>query len=118
MFNSMLYTKTFPSKLKTSKIIPIKKHGTDPKLLKSYRPISMLPSTEKIVEELLRNQLNKYFKDEKLIPKEHHGGIEGHSTVTCMTNIDLDHKFTKENKRNTAILATDLQHSTLSITVY
>ena len=62
LFNSMIHTKTFPSILKKSKIIPIKKPGSDPKILKSYRLISMLPSAEKIMEELMRNQLNKFLK--------------------------------------------------------
>ena len=56
----------------------------------------------------MRNQLQSYFERNNLIPKEHHGGLKGHSTLSCIANVDFSHKHIKERKKCTAILATDL----------
>ena len=50
----------FPNQLKIAKVVPIFKSGDDT-LFTYYRPISLLPSTSKIVERVIFNQLYAYF---------------------------------------------------------
>jgi hypothetical protein len=56
IFNLSLTTGVFPSKLKTSRIVPIYKAG-DPELCDNYRPISLLSSLSKILEKMVSIQL-------------------------------------------------------------
>ena len=41
----------FPNQLKIAKVVPILKSGDDT-LFTNYRPVSLLPSTSKVVEKL------------------------------------------------------------------
>ena len=52
--------------------------------------------------------MEQYFKDNKIIPTQHHGGRKNHSTVTAMAAMDINHKEIKEKKNTVAIMTTDL----------
>ena len=108
IFNNMIRTNQYPKRLKISKIIPIVKNGKPKNDKNSYRPICILPTVDKVIEAELKNQLESYFEDNKLIPNEHHGGRKNHSTVTAMTSMDYNHKEIKESKDTVAIITTDL----------
>ena len=58
-FNHSLQSQKFPDSLKLADIIPVhkknSKHDKD-----NYRPVSLLPSTAKIYEKLISNQLNPF----------------------------------------------------------
>ena len=69
LFSLVVFKKKFPNCLKTSKIIPLKKPGKKKELMESYRPISILPTLEKILENLMRTQLEEYFEKNNLIPE-------------------------------------------------
>ena len=108
LFNSMLYHKKFPQNLKTSKLIPILKPNKDPNLTDSYRPIAILQASEKVIEELMRKQMQQYFNENNLIPNQHHGGLQNHSTLSAIASLDHSHKLIKEKRKNTLIMTTDL----------
>ena len=108
LYNSILRTKIYPDCLKTAKIIPIKKAEKCPIDKDSYRPISRLPTIDKIIEDLIRNQMEKYFEDNAIIPDQHHGGRKSHSTMTALMAIDKDIKTTKAKKKTSSLLTTDL----------
>ena len=57
--NQMLTTGIFPDSFKKSKITPIFKKG-DSSLLINYRPISLLPTTSKIFERIIHNQMYEH----------------------------------------------------------
>merc|ERR1711954_99212 len=77
----------------------------------SYRPISILNPLEKLVEEVLRRQLVKYFEDEGLIPDQHHGGRQKHSTLTAKTAIDKAVADKTEKWKESIVMATDLSQA-------
>ena len=108
LFNSMLYHKRFPQNLKTSKLIPLLKPNKDPNLPESYRPIAILQASEKIIEELMRKQMQEYFNENNLIPEQHHGGLQHHSTLSAIASLDHNHKLIKEKRKNTLLMTTDL----------
>ena len=108
LFNTMIHKCRFPESLKSSKLIPILKPSKNPLLCDSYRPIAILQAAEKIIEQLLRKQLQQYFTDNDIIPEQHHGGIKNHSTITAMASLDHSHKLLKEKHKHTLIMTTDL----------
>ena len=69
----------FPNQLKIAKVVPIFKSGDDT-LFTNYRPISLLPSTSKIVERFIFNQLYAYFETNGLFYGSLYGFRKRHST--------------------------------------
>jgi hypothetical protein len=57
IFNNMLRSGIYPSRLKKAVVVPIFKGG-DAFELSNYRPISILPSVDKIFEKILYEQIN------------------------------------------------------------
>ena len=65
LLNKVLNTGIFPDKLKIAKVTQIFKKG-EPSLFGNYRPISLLPSISKVIEEIIFTQLFSNVKDSKL----------------------------------------------------
>ena len=66
-------------------MVALLKPGKDPSLAKSYRPISLLSHTFKLMEGLLLNHLSP-FVEERLI--EHQAGFRpGKSTTAQLLNL-------------------------------
>ena len=108
LYNSILNMKKYPANLKISKIIPIRKPGKPENEKESHRPINILPTVDKLIEAIMRTQLEDYFERNNLIPDSHHGGRRMHSTITAMTAIDTDHKKIKDSRKSACIMTTDL----------
>ena len=108
LFNSILDARKFPDILKISKIFRLKKQGKDPLNLASYRPIANLSSVEKLIEEVMKRQLSKFFEDNDVIPPEHHGGRVGHSTMSAKSVVDYNAGKLAETKKAACIITTDL----------
>ena len=66
LINSRLENAIVPDLLKTSIIRPIYKSGNKAEF-NNYRPIAILPSIEKILEEVVVRRLNEYIKKYKII---------------------------------------------------
>ena len=103
MFNTIIFKKKYPSILKKAKVIPICKPGKPETEISSYRPISRLPTVDKVLQGLMRTQLESYFEGNKIITPEHHGGRQHHSTVSALGSIDLTNKTFKEKHKTVAI---------------
>ena len=56
IFNQSFETGVFPSEWKKGNIVPIHKKG-DKQTWKNYRPVSLLPICEKILERLMFNEM-------------------------------------------------------------
>ena len=66
LFRNCLESECFPKEWKKGNIVPVhKKH--DKKLIKNYRPVSLLPICSKIFEKVIFNSLFKYFDDNNLL---------------------------------------------------
>jgi hypothetical protein len=98
LFNLSLRTGTFPTKLKTSRTVPIFKSGS-PTLCDNYRPISLLSALSKILEKAVACRLMNHLKYNKLLNENQFGFQEGFSTVHHL--LKLTNHVTKEiNKKN------------------
>ena len=60
--NSSIFDCSFPDELNKADVSPILKE-LNPKFNSNARPISFLPSTSKIYERILKEQMSCYFKD-------------------------------------------------------
>lgn len=59
--------------------MPILKHNKDPKLLSSYRPISLLSCKDKIFEKIILDRLKKFTDKNNVINKFQSGFKAKHS---------------------------------------
>ena len=80
LVNKVIDTEKYPSSLKLTKIVPIKKKHKDPQLPSGWRPINIVPSISKIVEKCILKQVLTYLKLHNLIHHTHHGSVGGKST--------------------------------------
>ena len=104
----MIRTQKFLRIMKIAKITPIKKPRKPENLTSSYRPISNLQVYEKVVEEVLKKRITKYFEENNIILEEQHGGRRYHSTVTAKTVIEEAARKTIYENKLGVIVSTDL----------
>ena len=79
VFNLSLTSGIFPSKLKTSRTVPIHKAGRHD-LCDNYRPISLLSTLSKILEKMVSLQLVNHLDINNLLYKHQYGFQKNKST--------------------------------------
>ena len=87
MVNRIIETGTFPTELKTTKVIPIEKPEKDRNTTEGWRPVNLVCSLSKIVEKILISQLTTHLEVNQIISHSHHGAIKMKSTQTLVTNL-------------------------------
>lgn len=81
IFNRILTTAHFPIQWKLSRVILVPKPGKPPNNVTSYRPISLLTTFSKLVEQLLLKRLQSYWGTTPAIPLHQFGFRRSHSTI-------------------------------------
>ena len=84
LFNLSVTTGVFPSKLKTSRTIPVYKAG-DNTSCDNYRPISLLSSLSKVLEKIIANKLVNHLEINNLLHPNQYGFQKNKSTVHNIT---------------------------------
>jgi hypothetical protein len=79
IFNLSISSGIFPSKLKTSRTVPIFKAGS-PLSCDNYRPISMLSTLSKLLEKIVCLQLVAHLEDNNILYEHQYGFQHGKST--------------------------------------
>ena len=82
MVNRIILTGIYPSSLKTTKIVPVRKPEKDETTNEGWRPINIVCSLLKVAEKVLLAQIIKYLEDKNLISHIHHGAVKTKSTQT------------------------------------
>lgn len=95
IINRSLMTGMIPNQLKIARIIPIYK-TSDHKLLKNYRPISLLPSLSKIYEKVMSNKIMSYLNSQNILYKHQYGFKPKCSTIHPILHL-LDKCATDNN---------------------
>ena len=106
--NCSLRSTKFPTSLKIARILPILKSGKREHDKESYRPISNLHSFEKLFEEHMKRELEKYLEENDIIHDHQHGGRKSRSTMTAKTAIDQELAENYEKGRACSVLSSDL----------
>ena len=80
LFNGFLKQNKFPSLLKLSNIASIHKKGDTENPL-NYRPISITPALSKVLEILIKDQIEEHLSKYKLLSKTQFGFRKNFSTI-------------------------------------
>ena len=86
LINDTLQKGIFPDSLKRAVIVPIYKKGNK-KDLSNYRPIALLPVLSKVLEIILKEQLNNYLNKFGIIHDSQFGFREGKNTIEAIVHI-------------------------------
>ena len=107
IINSVIRTATVPEVWKNARIVPLhkKKSKTD---LNNYRPVSILPTPSKVLEDVIKEQLEAYFEGKGIIPESQHGFRKGRSTITAIATAVHDWKQAKQEGKEVGALFFDL----------
>ena len=106
-FNHLMEAGTFPEILKTAKVTPIFKKGSQ-ELLENYRPVSILPIFGKIFEKVIYSRLYNFFSSNGILNDNQFGFREGHSTSHAL-NFSIDHiRQNLKQKRHVLAIFIDL----------
>jgi len=100
--NKSFTTGIFPVKLKMAKVIPLSKGG-DQCEIKNYRPISILPIFDKIIEKLMHTRMTSFLDKHKIINPCQYGFQKHRSTTLAI--IDVLSKISEAQKRVLLLLS-------------
>jgi hypothetical protein len=65
--------------------------------VENYRPVCILPSPSKTMEEVVRAQLSKYIEKKKILPESQYGFRQGRSTIMAAGAADHDWRKAKRD---------------------
>jgi ribonuclease HI len=88
--NTLWNNNDIPNKLLTVKVIPIPKIGKPDNTVDSYRPISLISSTLKIINGMLKNRMQLFATNTGLLEENSFGFQKGVSTSTCLNVLTND----------------------------
>lgn len=100
----------FPENWKNSTIIPVKKKAKSIKC-SDQRPINTLPTYEKVIEHLTKNQLQNYLDERNIITKEQSGFRENHSCETALNLVIANWKQALDDKKVIVAVFLDLSRA-------
>lgn len=98
-----------PIQWKTFKVIPIHKLNKDKNAIENYRPLTMVSTTCKIINRLIKNRVKNFTEENKILPIISFGFRKGNSTQHCILSI-INHIINNKNKNmNTVAIIIDLE---------
>ncbi|XP_044598259.1 uncharacterized protein LOC123274623, partial [Cotesia glomerata] len=96
-----------PDKWKISTVIPIQKIKDSCKA-EDLRPINTLPIMEQILEQLVKDQLEKFIAKHNILNEEQSGFRKSHSCETALQNCFIDWRNSLDKGLLTGLLCIDL----------
>ena len=97
IINSSFSVGTFPERLKLAKVKPLYKGG-DQNLPKNYRPISILPIFDKIVERLMHTRLQSFLRKQNILNSAQYGFQRNKSTSLAIMDLLKEVSNSLQNK--------------------
>ena len=107
MINFSILTGKFPTNWKIAKVVPLHKKG-DKKLLKNYRPVSLLPVAGMVLEKVVALQIEEFFEKNGLLGSFQFGFRKNKSTVTELLTMFDKILEAKNRKKEVSVLLYDL----------
>lgn len=102
IINESLETGTFPENWKVTMITPIEKIANTKKC-DEFRPINSLKTCEKIMEKVVKEQLEKYIEDNSILTRHQSGFRKNFSCETTVNYVINRWKNIEKNKKIIAI---------------
>ena len=94
IINMFFNTGVYPDLLKIVKVIPIHKGGSTQEV-NNFRPISLLPIFDKIMEKIMHKKLYHFLEENNILFKKQFGFRKNNSTVYAL--IEITEKIKKIN---------------------
>ena len=107
IINKSFETGLIPKSMKIAKVIPIYK-CKDKNEMSNYRPISLLPSTSKILEKLVHKRLYSFCENNKILYDNQYGFRPKHSTIDAVSKFTADIVSSLESNMITYAVFLDL----------
>ena len=85
--NTSIRTTTFPTSLKTAKVVPVEKINKDKSSSDGWRPVNVVAAISKIIERVYLKQILEHLSVNKLVGHSHHGALRFKSTQSLVTEI-------------------------------
>ncbi|KAL1447273.1 hypothetical protein WDU94_012420 [Cyamophila willieti] len=100
IFNACFRLNYFPYMWKHAQVTMLAKPGKSKKEVKSYRPISLLPTLSKLLEKVIASRLKNVLSDWNVLPSFQFGFREGHSTIHQMAKFSefVNNNFEKRKQ--------------------
>lgn len=110
LINQIIIQAEYPRQLKTARVVPIHKSGvaTDPG---NYRPISVLPVINKVVEKALVKQMEAYLETNKLLSASQFGFRKRHGTGHAILQLIEEIRFELDKGRYCAAILLDFKRA-------
>ena len=109
LVNAVLATGVFPAQLKSAIVLPLlKKVGSDPDVLKNYRPVSNLAFISKIIEKVVAARLIEHLSSNGLMDQYQSAYRKGHSTETALVRVHNDIVSAVDKGRGVCLILLDL----------
>lgn len=108
LINSTITESNIPDKMKTAIIRPIYKSGKKSDM-SNYRPVSILPIMEKIMEEVIVRRINNFVTKYKIINKRQYGFQAGKSINRLLGDFSSHLNESKGKKMHSIILFIDFK---------
>ena len=107
IINKSLETGSFPTQMKTAKVIPVYK-SKEKVHFSNYRPISLLPTMSKILEKVVYKRLYKFLIENKVLYNSQYGFRSKHSTSDAIAELVSNILTGFDNKEMTLAVFLDL----------
>ena len=109
LVNAVLATGVFPAQLKSAIVLPLlKKVGSDPDVLKNYRPVSNLAFISKIIEKVVAARLIEHLSSNGLMDQYQSAYRKGHSTETALVRVHNDIVSAVDKRCGVCLILLDL----------
>lgn len=107
LVNTIITTSVFPDFWKKGRVVPIKKEGIS-ESFDNLRPISVLPILSKVVEHIIKEQMNIHLEENSLIHSSQSGFRCGYSTTSLLIGLTDSLRKLLDSGKNVVLLSIDL----------
>lgn len=107
--NDIFRSGIFPSSLKSSKLVLLRKPGKTENDIKCFRPVSLVPAMSKVLEQIILDRLLQHLRENNHIWPNQYGFTKGRSTVDMLCDIMEHVHSNRTNNLQTALISLDIQ---------
>ncbi|GBN30731.1 hypothetical protein AVEN_233291-1 [Araneus ventricosus] len=108
-YNKCLSLQCFPNPLNTGVIVLFLKKGKNKSDIKSYRPVSLLPTLGKILEKLLLERLNHHLRRNNLQHPNQYGFRTNRSTEEALLDLLEKINSAKNSNQHALMISLDIK---------